>query len=73
MDLNCIVSPTHQKSKPRALICYICGREFGTKSLKIHLKTCVQMWEYQEEKKPKKERRPIPQPPPDLEEVCIII
>lgn len=26
--------------KPLSLICYLCGKEYGTTSLKIHLKTC---------------------------------
>lgn len=54
------------KSKPKALMCYICGREYGTKSLEIHIKTCIQKWEIEENKKPKKERRPLPQPPKQL-------
>lgn len=53
-------------SKPRALMCYICGREYGTTSLQIHLKTCMKKWEIEESKKPKKERRPMPQPPQQL-------
>lgn len=31
--------------KPRALMCYICGREFGTASLEIHLKSCKTKFE----------------------------
>jgi uncharacterized Zn-finger protein len=29
-----------ENQKPCFLVCYLCGREFGTKSLEIHLKTC---------------------------------
>lgn len=54
------------KSKPKALMCYICGREYGTKSLEIHIKTCIKKWEIEENKKPKRERRPLPQPPKEL-------
>lgn len=64
------ISVTSPKSKPMSLVCYVCGREFGTKSLKIHLKTCVQKWEWEESKKPKKEKRPLPAAPPELEEVA---
>lgn len=28
-------------SKPRALMCFVCGREFGTASLEIHMKQCI--------------------------------
>lgn len=38
----------------------ICGREFGTKSLAIHIKTCEKMFLVEEEKKLKKDRRPLP-------------
>ena len=31
--------------RPKALMCYICGREYGTASLEIHLKTCKKKWE----------------------------
>jgi len=56
-------------NKPKALMCYICGREYGTASLQIHLKTCMKKWEIEESKKPKKERRPMPQPPKQLSDV----
>jgi len=52
--------------KPRALMCYICGREYGTASLQIHLKSCMKKWNIEEEKKPRKDRRPMPQPPKQL-------
>ena len=31
--------------RPKALVCYICGREFGSASLDIHLKSCKKKWE----------------------------
>ncbi len=49
--------------RPKTLMCYICGREFGTKSLEIHLKSCKQKWENEEAKKPAKDRRPVPEAP----------
>lgn len=57
------------RNKPKALMCYICGREFGTASLQIHLKACAKKWEAQENLKPKNERRPLPQPPKELNQV----
>jgi hypothetical protein len=68
-NLNTSTNGVTPKAKPRSLVCYICGREFGTKSLKIHLKTCAQKWEWEESKKPKKDQRPVPQAPLDLDEV----
>jgi len=38
--------------RPKALMCYICGREYGTTSLEIHLKTCKKKWDIEQEKKP---------------------
>jgi len=55
--------------KPKSLVCYICGREFGTASLEIHMKSCKKKWEQEEEKKPKAERRPLPQPPKNFDDM----
>ena len=53
-------------NRPRSLVCYICGREYGTKSLGIHLKSCIKKWDIEQQKLPKKERRPLPKPPKGL-------
>ena len=39
------------------------GKEYGTASIEIHLKSCKKKWEQQESFKPKKDRRPLPAPP----------
>ncbi|EDV21114.1 uncharacterized protein TRIADDRAFT_17879, partial [Trichoplax adhaerens] len=49
--------------KPKTLICYICGREFGTSSLAIHEPQCLKKWEIENSKLPKKLRRPSPVKP----------
>lgn len=46
--------------RPRAIMCYICGREFGTASIGIHLPQCKVKWDKTESMKPKHERRPCP-------------
>lgn len=48
-------------------MCYLCGREYGSTSLPIHIPQCQKKWLQQEEMKPKKERRPLPQPPKELD------
>ena len=48
-------------------MCYICGREYGTSSLEIHLKTCKKKWEIEQEKKPPRERKPCPEPPKEFD------
>lgn len=49
--------------------CYICGRDFGTRSIKIHIPNCEKKWENEQEKLPKKERRPVPQAPQNFDKV----
>ena len=44
-------------------MCYICGREYGSKSLEIHLKACKKKWDLEQEKKPAHQRKPCPQEP----------
>lgn len=60
-------------SMPKSLTCYICGRGYGTKSLGIHLKTCMKKFQYEESLKPRKMRRPVPQPPAGLMEVIPLL
>ena len=58
-----------QPARPKTLICYICGREYGSASLEIHLKTCKKKWEQEQEKKPVNQRRPCPEPPQEFNRV----
>jgi hypothetical protein len=53
------------------LICYICGREYGTKSLEIHLKTCKLKFLNNEGIDPnsKNARNSLPNPPENIEEI----
>eukprot|EP00826_Nyctotherus_ovalis_P039669 TRINITY_DN3828_c0_g3_i1.p1 TRINITY_DN3828_c0_g3~~TRINITY_DN3828_c0_g3_i1.p1 ORF type:complete len:214 (-),score=46.35 TRINITY_DN3828_c0_g3_i1:181-822(-) len=50
-------------AKPQGVVCYICGKEYGSTSITIHIKSCQKKWEDEEAKKPQSERRPVPQPP----------
>ena len=34
----------HSSKNPKLLVCYICGREFGSKSLVIHEPQCLKKW-----------------------------
>ena len=42
-------SPNKIIERPKALMCYICGKEYGTASLEIHLKTCRKKWDIAQE------------------------
>jgi len=35
-------------SRTKQLMCYICGREYGTAILPIHLKTCKKKWDIEQ-------------------------
>ena len=47
-----------------ARVSYICGRGYGTASIAIHVPQCVKMFEAEQLKKDKKDRRPLPVAPP---------
>ena len=54
---------------PVFVTCYICGRDFGSRSIGIHLPNCQKKWEAAQEKLPKKERRPLPTAPENFDKV----
>ncbi|KAK3610253.1 hypothetical protein CHS0354_022316 [Potamilus streckersoni] len=54
--------PSPQRG-PKTLVCYICGREFGSKSLPIHEPKCLEKWKIENSKLPKEQRRPLPVKP----------
>ncbi len=54
-------------ARPVAVVCYICGRQYGRSSLGIHLKQCKKLWEQREALKPPHERKPLPAAPANLE------
>ncbi|KAF0708599.1 hypothetical protein AaE_013149 [Aphanomyces astaci] len=60
------MDPAVLAKRPKVRTCYVCGRDYGFSSFEIHLKQCKQMWIAQEELKPLRERRPVPEPPPTL-------
>ena len=45
--------------RPIGLICPLCGREFGTMSLKIHMKSCKQKFELQQANLPPNQRKDV--------------
>ncbi|XP_076350119.1 zinc finger protein 474-like [Tachypleus tridentatus] len=45
---------------PRTVICYICGREYGTKSLPIHEPQCLEKWKRENDALPAEQKRPLP-------------
>lgn len=55
--------------RPKTIICYICGKEYGSMSLPIHIKSCIKKWDIEQDQLDKKQRRPCPQAPPGFENV----
>uniref|UniRef100_A0A8B9GIH6 C2HC/C3H-type domain-containing protein n=1 Tax=Amazona collaria TaxID=241587 RepID=A0A8B9GIH6_9PSIT len=49
--------------QPPTVICYICGREYGTKSINIHEPQCLRKWHQENVLLRKHLRRPEPKKP----------
>ena len=49
--------------KPQSVICYICGREYGTMSISIHEPQCIKKWQMDNDQLPRGQRRPLPKKP----------
>ncbi|XP_035292520.1 zinc finger protein 474 [Cricetulus griseus] len=49
--------------RPPTIVCYICGREYGTKSISIHEPQCLKKWHNQNSLLPRELRRPEPKKP----------
>lgn len=50
-------------TKPRTVVCYLCGREFGSKSIGIHEPQCREKWHIENDKLPPHQRRQEPTKP----------
>ena len=48
---------------PPYVICYLCGRKYGTKSIAIHEPHCIKKWHSENKKLPKHLRRQLPTKP----------
>lgn len=59
---NCYLQ-AHVIRRPPAVICYICGREYGTKSISIHEPQCLKKWHQENDMLPKHLRRSEPKKP----------
>lgn len=60
-----VETPPADPVKPASVVCYICGREFGTKSINIHEPQCMKKWEIENNKLPRELKRPRPKKPED--------
>ena len=46
--------------KPPTIVCYICGREYGSKSISIHEPQCLKKWQVKNSKLPISQRKALP-------------
>jgi hypothetical protein len=51
---------------PNLMICHLCGREYGSLSLPLHIPKCEEKWTLEQQKVPKKMRRPMPKAPQSM-------
>ena len=47
----------------KTVVCYVCGREFGSSSVTIHEPQCLKKWHAENDKLPKNQRRQAPTKP----------
>ena len=52
--------PRMAGKNPPTVVCYICGREYGTKSIVIHEPQCLKKFETENRKLPINKRKPLP-------------
>ena len=52
--------PKLSVKKPPTVVCYICGREYGTKSISIHEPQCLKKFEIENRRLPINKRKPLP-------------
>ncbi|CAI5454520.1 unnamed protein product [Caenorhabditis angaria] len=60
---NFTPGPPRARQPAPTVFCYICGRQFGSKSIGIHEPQCLKKWHAENEKLPKSKRRAEPVKP----------
>jgi len=71
LNVLCYIQPPDDKvrairtqgMKPRTIVCYLCGREFGSLSIDIHHPQCLTKWHAENERLPPHMRRAEPKKP----------
>lgn len=63
MSLTPLNLPIIPPRRPCFRVCYICGREFGSKSISIHEPQCLEKWRIENDQLPRHLRRVEPRKP----------
>ncbi|CAF1607824.1 unnamed protein product, partial [Didymodactylos carnosus] len=53
----------HVQAMPKFVLCYVCGRKYGTQSIDIHEPQCLEKWHIENARLPPNMRRPAPRKP----------
>jgi hypothetical protein len=64
--MNIGVAPKAIGKNPFTVFCYLCGREYGSKSIEIHEPICLEKWKSKNNALPKKMQKPLPNKPKAL-------
>ena len=71
-DADPFSSPGKKKqSRPQGIVCYICGREYFSKSINIHIEQCKVKFLNEQKKKPRHERKKLPNKPTNFDDMAI--
>ncbi|CAF0859646.1 unnamed protein product [Didymodactylos carnosus] len=54
---------SHAPVMPKYVLCYVCGRKYGTQSIEIHEPQCLEKWHIENARLPANMRRPAPRKP----------
>lgn len=68
---NGTVPPEKTIRHPPTVVCYICGREYGSRSISIHEPQCLKKFELENRKLPIGERKPLPKKP--INQAAIVV
>lgn len=52
------------------IVCYLCGREFGSASISIHEPQCIEKYQLAQSKLEKSKRKPVPARPSNWDQIC---
>jgi hypothetical protein len=61
--------PVKREAGPRPppfVLCYICGRKYGTKSIGLHEPQCLEKWHVENDQLPRHMRRKSPVKPKNI-------
>ena len=71
IELNQKLEKTKMTRRLKALICYICNKEFNIKRIENHVRDCKLKWERDQERREPENRLPLPAEPMGFREALV--